>query len=220
MAKVQDLRFLCEENKKADLYAVVDGKKVAVGNSYVEDEKLYLFASKTETRNAEEFASFIYSEAADPCWYDIDGSKFRWCDIYFVNENCCLDEAEQIYSVTAVTISNNEILLIGENDTSSFIHLHFNSPEELEDMILSGNDLYNPVLEQYVFVYNDKDAIAVYSNIEIDYAKELQEKAEVDDEYWGAYLGAGGVIYDCPSDYTTTVFSDTNWMPCKLVKEL
>lgn len=220
MAKVQDLRFLCEENKKADLYAVVDGKKVAVGNSYIEDEKLYLFASKTETRNADEFLSFIYNEAADPCWYNIDGSKFRWCDIYFVNENCCLDEAEQIYSVTAVTISNNEILLIGENDTSSFIHLHFNSPEELEDMILSGNDLYNPVLEQYVFAYNINGAIAVYSNIEIDYAKELQEKAEVDDEYWGAYLGAGGVIYDCPSDYTTTVFSDTNWMPCKLVKEL
>lgn len=113
MAKVQDLRFLCEENKKADLYAVVDGKKVAVGNSYVEDEKLYLFASKTETRNADEFLSFIYNEAADPCWYNIDGSKFRWCDIYFVDEDCCLEEAELIYPVKEVTIINNVILLIG-----------------------------------------------------------------------------------------------------------
>lgn len=113
MAKVQDLRFLCEENKKADLYAVVDGKKVAVGNSYIEDGNLYLFASKTETRNADEFLSFIYNEAAEPCWYNIDGSEFRWCDIYFVDEDCCLEEAELIYPVKEVTIINNVILLIG-----------------------------------------------------------------------------------------------------------
>ena len=75
----------------------------------------------------------------------------------------------------------------------------FNSAEEMLDTIQSGTDLWSEELEVYVFVYNDCGSICYYS-IDKEQAEELSREAEDADEYWGAFLGIGGNIYDDPSD--------------------
>ena len=98
----------------------------------------------------------------------------------------------------------------------------FKSAEEMLEYIQAGHDLYDQVNDTYVFVYNDAGSIAVYDWIDNDYAAKLAEK----DEYWGAYLGPGGDIYEDPShedydeDYGTSNLEwcedhyKDGWMDC------
>lgn len=91
--------------------------------------------------------------------------------------------------------------------------IKFSSAEAMLQEVLSGTDLYSPELEEYVFLYNDRDAIAVYSNISPDEAVKLAEKAGTgeDSEYWGAFLGAGGSIFDEKEDelsFCSNVYRD------------
>ena len=67
------------------------------------------------------------------------------------------------------------------------------------DYLISGNDLYSPDIEAYVFGYNEAGAIACY-DISKEQAVELDRKSRLFGEYWGAFLGPGGYIYDDPSD--------------------
>lgn len=90
-------------------------------------------------------------------------------------------------------------------------NLKFKSVKEMLDIIQSGIDLYNIETEQYVFLYNEKGAVAVY-NIANDEAEELDRNAKENDEYWGAYLGTGGRIYDEPLEYCKTVYNNDGWV--------
>lgn len=77
-------------------------------------------------------------------------------------------------------------------------HMMYFSPSCSEDIlhyIQSGRDLYNPLIQTYFFVYNAENAIATYkvsSNIAYDLAKQSEETGE----YWGAFFGPGGQVYD------------------------
>lgn len=73
--------------------------------------------------------------------------------------------------------------------------MKFESANAMLDIIQSGMDLYNINTGEYVFSYSDKGAIAAYI-IDENYAKELSFKSVETDEYWGAYLGVGGSIYE------------------------
>lgn len=91
------------------------------------------------------------------------------------------------------------------------------------DYLLNNTDLYNLETGQYIFHYNKDDAIAVYY---IDTQTALQlAKAADDKEYWGAFLGPGGMIYDDPSyehfdadwnisnlEYCNQYFSEGIWV--------
>lgn len=75
----------------------------------------------------------------------------------------------------------------------------FSSPEEMLATINVANvDLYNPTTGQYVFNYNAAGSIAVYDDIDLDDAKQLEKDAREGAEYWAAYLGPGGTIFDDP----------------------
>lgn len=58
-----------------------------------------------------------------------------------------------------------------------------------------GLDLYNTELEIYAFCYNECGSIATY-NIDRENALKLKIKANATGEYWSAFLGCGGKIYD------------------------
>lgn len=86
----------------------------------------------------------------------------------------------------------------------------FNNAEEFIDTLVNNEcDLYNPKTGDYVFHYNDKDAIAVYS-----LTKQEAEALAKEDDYWGAYLGFGGRIYDNPTEYAEEHYSDEGWLTC------
>lgn len=72
----------------------------------------------------------------------------------------------------------------------------FKNGEEMLQKILSCRGLYNPKNGTYVFAYNEYDSIVVYNGIDRSKASELVEKAQSHGEYWGAFLGPGGYIYD------------------------
>jgi hypothetical protein len=76
--------------------------------------------------------------------------------------------------------------------------IKFNSAEEMLERIQEGSDFYNPEYEEYVFVYNDCGSVCSYT-INEDEAKELMERSNESGEYWSAYLGWGGGIYEDPS---------------------
>lgn len=61
-------------------------------------------------------------------------------------------------------------------------------------------DLYNEDKELYVFLYNDAGAVCVY-DITKEMAAGLRQKSNEANEYWGAFLGVGGRIYDNPMDF-------------------
>lgn len=77
--------------------------------------------------------------------------------------------------------------------------MKFNSPKEILEFIQDGNDLYSKSAKLYVFVYNNAGAICIY-DINITRAKKLSLEAKLYDEYWSAFLGIGGTIYDCPDN--------------------
>lgn len=92
--------------------------------------------------------------------------------------------------------------------------MKFSTAKEMLEHIQAGNDLYNPKLEVYVFLYNDVGSIAYY-NINKDSAKSLSQKAKEQDEYWGAFLGPGGEIIDDVSSEFYRKGNKTNLQWCK-----
>lgn len=102
--------------------------------------------------------------------------------------------------------------------------MKFKNPNEMLETLKNGTDLYNPVTMHYVFGYNEAGSIAVYF-VTTDEAEELKKKSDDTGEYWGAFLGAGGSIYDDESyegrrnpleltniDYCESVYADENWI--------
>ena len=74
--------------------------------------------------------------------------------------------------------------------------MKFNSAEKILNFIQAGNDLWSPSTNVYAFVYNEEGAICTY-NISCEEAVELsQQSKEHNNEYWSAFLGLGGCIYD------------------------
>lgn len=80
----------------------------------------------------------------------------------------------------------------------------FTSPEEMYEA-LQTTDLYSREKEQYVFLYNNDGAIAVYP-ITVEEAEKLASLSAETDEYWGAFLGIGGDIYDDPWEFCDTEY--------------
>ena len=71
----------------------------------------------------------------------------------------------------------------------------FRSPEAFLATVISGQDLYSKSLCLYVFVYNESGSVCVYG-VDNETALDLEKKAKEHCEYWSAYLGLGGEIYD------------------------
>lgn len=90
--------------------------------------------------------------------------------------------------------------------------MKFKNGKEMLEEIQSGTDLYNPRTEQYAFLYNESGSIAVYT-ISNEHAAKLEKLAKEQGEYWGAFLGSGGSIYDDPSyeDYEEENYSNLDW---------
>ena len=92
--------------------------------------------------------------------------------------------------------------------------MRFNSGREMLDYIMDVGDLYNSDSEQYVFLYNNYGAIAVY-RLNVDEFRELYRRAEEDGEYVSAYLGFDGYIYDSednPNPYDRNeTYSSLDW---------
>lgn len=77
--------------------------------------------------------------------------------------------------------------------------MKFATAEQMLEFINDGNDLYSPKAEIYVFGYNDAGSIATYG-ISEEEAKRLSNRVKSGDEdYWSAFLGVGGEIWDDPS---------------------
>ena len=72
--------------------------------------------------------------------------------------------------------------------------MKFNTAEEMLEH-LGHYDLYSKSECLYVFDYNDMGSIVIYSIVPEE-AKELTQKSEKYGDYWGAFLGPGGHIYD------------------------
>ena len=79
--------------------------------------------------------------------------------------------------------------------------IKFDNAEDMLYTITGGTDLYCEDTETYVFLYNNEGSICVYRGIDKDEADKLEELAVADEEYWGAYLGAGGDIIDSDRYY-------------------
>ena len=74
--------------------------------------------------------------------------------------------------------------------------MKFNSAKEMFQALQSG-DLYNPILEKYIWIYNDDETSIVCANVSPKEAKEYTNmSAEYDGEYWGAFMRGGDPIYD------------------------
>lgn len=73
--------------------------------------------------------------------------------------------------------------------------MNFTSAREMYEFIAAGNDLYNVKNGLYIFVYNDADALCYYRLGE-DEARRVAIEAKAAEEYWGAFLSAGGLILD------------------------
>lgn len=78
--------------------------------------------------------------------------------------------------------------------------MKFESGQQMLDYIIEGHDLYSKSAEIYVFAYNDAGSIATY-DIPEEKANELARlvKESNTEEYWSAFLGVGGSIWDDPS---------------------
>lgn len=76
--------------------------------------------------------------------------------------------------------------------------MRFKTPEQMLGYINDNHDLYSRKAETYIFNYNEAGSVCSY-HIDEEKAKELSIKAKADGEYWGAFLGTGGEIWDDPS---------------------
>lgn len=93
--------------------------------------------------------------------------------------------------------------------------MKFNSAEGMHHYLCNNGELYNPVKEVYMFQYNEDGAICYYC-ISEDHAAELAVKSIEDGEYWGAYLGTGGHIYEAEEALEIcNDFADENWINCR-----
>lgn len=74
--------------------------------------------------------------------------------------------------------------------------MKFNSAKEMFKA-LQTDDLYNPILEKYIWIYNDDETSIVCANVSPEEAKEYTKmSAEYDGEYWAAFRCGGDPIYD------------------------
>ena len=97
-------------------------------------------------------------------------------------------------------------------------YLKFESPRDMLQHILADNDLYNTNTGEYVFTYNNKNAIAVYMLSEKT-AYELNQKIKQpnSESYWAGYLGLGGRIYDEPHNihWCNDSYASNYWIHTK-----
>lgn len=96
--------------------------------------------------------------------------------------------------------------------------LSFEDGQSMFAFVDDGQDLYSPSAGIYIFGYNDRGAVATY-DISHDEAEELIQKANESDEYWGAFLGIGGTIYDA-FDKDNSPSSTTNLDKCAELAEI
>lgn len=91
-------------------------------------------------------------------------------------------------------------------------NFEFKHGREMFDAISKDIDLYNPITKTYVFRYNERDSIAVYGGINEAKAKELLALSkENGGEYWGAFLGVGGYIYDAETENGEYLSDALDW---------
>lgn len=98
--------------------------------------------------------------------------------------------------------------------------MKFNSGKEMYDYLLDGNDLYEPQLGIYVFLYNDAGALCTYNLSKLQ-AAELNKEVRENGEYWGAYLGRGGKILDDEPDASyrfCDLYYNRNWIDTEEVR--
>ena len=101
--------------------------------------------------------------------------------------------------------------------------MKFNTAQKMLDFINGKNgdvshDLYSLKAEVYVFGYNDAGSIATYYITEKD-AMELSDLANKNDDYWCAFLGPGGEIWDDPSYENFSEGEITNLDRCEELLE-
>lgn len=92
--------------------------------------------------------------------------------------------------------------------------LHFNTPQDMLQHIVNNNDLYNIKTGEYVFLYNDQNAIAVYQ-LTKEQADNLYNNTHTSNEpYWSSHLGPGGAIYDEPDNlhWCTNSYASEFWI--------
>ena len=97
--------------------------------------------------------------------------------------------------------------------------IEFNNAKEMLEKLYEGVDLYNPVLETYLFSYSENnDSIAYYSLTDQHIEEIVRLKKEnPKEEYWSAFLGPRGYIidgYDECLDYCKSLYNDKNWYLC------
>ena len=85
--------------------------------------------------------------------------------------------------------------------------MRFKNEKEMIEHVRKESDIYSPSLELYAFLYSDKGAICTYS-VAHDHALKLSQE----DEYWGAYLGPGGSIYDNPEGAFENEWDADDWI--------
>ena len=141
-------------------------------------------------------------------WID-DGTfhyifDYEYDNMVLQGENGYLDENIGTWKQHLDELSRNALI--------KFQTAKFSSANDMLEKI-KVNDYYNHITEEYVFTYNDGDSIAVY-NIDKDEAKTLSKQAKENDEYWGAFLGPGGYIYDEPqnSEWCESHFKEDGWI--------
>lgn len=80
--------------------------------------------------------------------------------------------------------------------------MKFQSAEQMLKYITDVGDLYSEKAEIYIFNYNEAGSVCTY-NIDREQAAQLSNEVNNSKEnYWAAFLGVGGQIWDDPtSDY-------------------
>lgn len=98
--------------------------------------------------------------------------------------------------------------------------MKFQTAEQMLEYINKGNDLYSRQAEIYISNYNEAGSVCTY-NIDQGEAKRLAKLVNDSDvNYWGAFLGVGGQIWD---DQTHDCYDEcqmTNLDCCKNLIEI
>lgn len=98
--------------------------------------------------------------------------------------------------------------------------MKFQTAEQMLEYITKGNDLYSRQAEIYIFNYNEAGSVCAY-NIDQEEAKQLAELVNNSDEnYWGAFIGVGGQIWDDPTHACYEDGQMTNLDCCKSLIEI
>lgn len=98
--------------------------------------------------------------------------------------------------------------------------MKFATAEQMLEFINDGNDLYSRQAEVYIFSYNDAGSVCTY-NIDQDEAKGLAKQVkESEENYWGAFLGVGGQIWDDPSHECFKAGQTSNLECCESLLEI